>query len=130
MVINLSMNQWLLSLREGSIDTWSQLRRAFIDNYMATCQQPGNKYDLEKVRDYPNEPFHDYICSFSKTWISIPDINSDKAISMFIRGLHHHDALRTKLLCKWPDSVQDLLMVAKKWADADEADQQIKEDVG
>jgi hypothetical protein len=41
-VINQSMNQCLLSLREGSIDTWAQLRRAFIDNYMATCQQPGN----------------------------------------------------------------------------------------
>jgi hypothetical protein len=61
LVINQSANQWLLSLREGSIDTWAQLRRAFIDNYMATCQQPGNKCDLEKVRDYPNEPLHDYI---------------------------------------------------------------------
>jgi hypothetical protein len=58
-----------------------------------------------------------------KTRISIPNINSDKAISAFIRGLLHHDALRTKLLHKRPDSVQDLLTVAKKWADADEADQ-------
>jgi hypothetical protein len=97
---------------------------------MATCQQPDNKYDLEKVRDYPNEPLHDYICRFSKTRISIPNINSDKAISAFIRGLRRHDALRIKLLCKRPDSVQDLLTVVKKWVDADETDQQIKEDVG
>jgi hypothetical protein len=89
---------------------------------MATCQQSGNKYDLEKVRDYPNDPLRDYICRFSETRISIPNINSDEAISMFIRGLRHHDALRTKLLCKRPNSVQDLLTVAKKWADADEAD--------
>jgi hypothetical protein len=85
---------------------------------------------LKKVRDYPNEPFRDYIFRFSETQISIPNINNDEAISVFIRGLHHHDALKTKLLQKTPDSVQDLLMVAKKWADADEADQQIKEDVG
>jgi hypothetical protein len=97
---------------------------------MATCQQPNNKYDLEKVRDYPNEPLRNYIRRFSKTRISIANINNDEAISVFIRGLRHHDALRTKLLRKRPDSVQDLLMVAKKWADADEADQQIKEDVG
>jgi hypothetical protein len=64
---------------------------------------------------------HDYIHCFSKTRISIANINSDEAISAFIRGLHHHDALRTKLLCKRPDSVQDLLTVVKKWADADEA---------
>jgi hypothetical protein len=81
---------------------------------MATCQQPGNKYDLEKVRDYPNEPLSDYIHRFSETHISIPNINSDEAISVFIRGLRHHDSLRTKLLRKRPDSVQDLLMVAKK----------------
>jgi hypothetical protein len=83
----------------------------------------GNKYDLEKVRDYPNELLRNYIRRFSETRISIPNINSDKAISTFIIGLRHHDALRTKLLCKRPDSVQDLLTVAKKWADADEADQ-------
>jgi hypothetical protein len=70
---------------------------------MATCQQPSNKYDLEKVRDYPN-------------------INIDEAISAFIRGLRHHDALRTKLLRKRPDFVQDLLTMAKKWADVNEAD--------
>jgi hypothetical protein len=105
MVINQSVNQWLLSLRECSIDTWTQLRRAFIDNYMATCQQPGNKYDLDKVKDYPNEPLRDYIRRFSETRIFIPNINSDEAISAFIRGLRHHDALRTKLLCKRPDSV-------------------------
>jgi LPS O-antigen subunit length determinant protein (WzzB/FepE family) len=97
---------------------------------MATCQQPGNKYDLEKVRDYPNEPLPDYICRFLEMLISIPNINSDEAISVFIRGLRHHDALRTKLLRKRPDSAQDLLTVVKKWVDADEADQQIKEDVG
>jgi hypothetical protein len=89
---------------------------------MATCQRPNNKYDLEKVRDYPNKLLRDYIRRFSETWISIPIINSDEAISAFIRGLHHHDALRTKLLYKRLESVQDLLIVAKKWADADEAD--------
>jgi hypothetical protein len=72
----------------------------------------------------------DYIHHFSETRISIPNINSDEAISAFIRGLRHHDTLRIKLLRKRPDSVQDLLTVAKKWADADEANQQIKEDVG
>jgi hypothetical protein len=73
---------------------------------MTTCQQPRNKYDLEKVRDYPNKPLRDYIRCFSKTQKSIPNINSDEAISAFIRGLRHHDALRTKLLRKRPDFVQ------------------------
>jgi hypothetical protein len=85
---------------------------------------------LGKVRYYPNEPLHDYIHCFLETWISIPNINNDDTIFMFIRGLYYHEALRTKLLHKRPESVQDLLMVAKKWANVDETDQQIKEDVG
>jgi hypothetical protein len=77
---------------------------------------------LEKVRDYPNETLCDYIYHFSETRISIPNINNDEAISAFIRGLRYHDTLRTKLLHKRPESVQNL-MVAKKWADANEANQ-------
>jgi hypothetical protein len=89
---------------------------------MATCQQLSNKYNVEKVREYPNKLLHDYIRRFSETRISIPNINSDEAISAFSRGLCHHNVLRTKLLRKRPDSVQDLLTVVKKWADADEVD--------
>jgi hypothetical protein len=77
---------------------------------------------LGKVRDYPNEPLGDYIRRFSETRISIPNINNDEAIFVIIRGLRYHDTLRTKLLHKRLESVQDLLMVAKKWANADEAD--------
>jgi hypothetical protein len=36
-VINQSVNQWHLSLRENSIDNWAMLRIAFIKNYMASC---------------------------------------------------------------------------------------------
>jgi hypothetical protein len=68
---------------------------------------------LEKVRDYPNEPLRDYIRRFLEIRISIPNINNDEAIFAFIRGLRYHDALRTKLLGKRPESVQDLLMVVK-----------------
>jgi hypothetical protein len=32
-VINQSANQWLLSLREGSINTWAELKKAFVDKY-------------------------------------------------------------------------------------------------
>jgi hypothetical protein len=77
---------------------------------------------LEKVRDYPNESLRDYIRRFSETWISIPNINNDEAIAAFINGLCYHDNLRTKLLRKRPETVQDFLSVAKKWANIDEVD--------
>jgi restriction endonuclease S subunit len=46
--------------------------------------------------------------------ILIPNINIDEAIAAFINGLHYHDNLKTKLLRKRLETVQDLLSMAKK----------------
>jgi hypothetical protein len=97
---------------------------------MATCQQPGTKYDLEKVRDYSGEPLWEYIRRYSETRLSIPNISNEEAISAFIKGLRYHDDFRNKLLRKRPTTVHDLLQVAKKWADAEDTDLQLKEDTG
>jgi hypothetical protein len=42
----------------------------------------------------------------------------------------HHDALRSKLLQKWPSIVSKLLATAKNYTDVDDAEKIIKEDVG
>ena len=42
-------NNWLMGLRKDSIKSWDDLKKVFIENYMSTCQQPGTKYDLEKL---------------------------------------------------------------------------------
>ena len=55
-VLDQAGHQWLLGLPEDSFDSWEELRQAFIDNFIATCEQPGNKYDLERIRDRKNEP--------------------------------------------------------------------------
>ena len=48
-MLNQSMNNWLLSLRADSIESRDDLKRVFVMNYMATCKQAGTKYDLEKL---------------------------------------------------------------------------------
>ena len=45
-VLDQAGHQWLLGLPEDSFDSWEELRQAFIDNFIATCEQPRNKYDL------------------------------------------------------------------------------------
>jgi hypothetical protein len=62
--------------------------------------------------------------------LKIPRITHDKAVSAFIKGLCHHDALRSKLLRKRPSTVSELLATAKNYTDADDAEKIIKEDVG
>jgi hypothetical protein len=50
-VLDQTGHQWLLSLPENQFNGWSDLWQAFIDNFITTCDQPGNKYDLERIRD-------------------------------------------------------------------------------
>jgi len=122
-------HQWLLSLPKDSFDSWEELRQAFINNIIATCEQPRNKYDLERIRDRKNEPVHDYIRGFSDMLLKIPKISHDEAISAFIKGLHFHEALRSKILRKRPTTVTEILATAKNYADADDAKKLIREDV-
>jgi hypothetical protein len=55
------MHQWLVSLPANYFDSWQELKQAFIDNFIATCEQPGNKYDLQQIRDHKDEPLHEYV---------------------------------------------------------------------
>ena len=98
-VIDQAGHQWLLGLPEDSFDSWEELLQAFINNFIATCEQPGNKNDLERIRDR-DEPLRDYIRRFSDMRLKIPKISHDEAISAFIKGLRFHEALRSKLLHK------------------------------
>jgi len=60
-VLDQASHHWLLGLPEDSFDSREELRQAFIDNFIATCEQPRNKYDLARIRDRKNEPLRDYI---------------------------------------------------------------------
>ena len=60
-VLDQAEHQWLLGLPKDSFDSWEELCQAFIDNFIATCEQPDNKYDLGRIRDRKNEPLRDYI---------------------------------------------------------------------
>ena len=128
-VLDQAGHQWLLGLPEDSFNSWEELRQAFIDNFIATCKQLGNKYDLERIRDRRNEPLRDYIRRFSDMRLKIPKISHDEAISAFIKGLRFHEALRSKLLCKMPTTVVELLAMAKNYANADDVEELIREDV-
>jgi hypothetical protein len=64
-VLDQAGHQWLLSLPENQFDSWAQLKQTFIDNFITTCDQSGNKYDLECIRDHKDEPLSDYIRRFS-----------------------------------------------------------------
>ena len=87
--------QWLVSLSANYFDSWQELKQAFIDNFIATCEQPGNKYDLKRIRDRKAEPQHEYVRRFLEMRIKVLSISDSEAIEAFITGLRFHNALRT-----------------------------------
>ena len=88
-MLNQSTNNRLLSLWENSIRSWDDLKKVFINNYMAMCEQPSTKYDLEKLHQYSEESLCDFIRHFSETRNSIPNITDTEAITAFTKGLRH-----------------------------------------
>ena len=79
-----------MGIRVDSIECWDDLKKVFVENYMSTCQEPGTKYDLEKLHQTSGEPLRSYIRRFFETRNTIPNIGDSEAISTFTRGLHHH----------------------------------------
>jgi hypothetical protein len=129
-VVGLVGHQWLVSLPENHFDSWYALRQAFVENFIATYEQPGNKYDLQCIRDARDEPLREYVRRFSDMRIRILRITDNEAMEAFITGLCYHNDLRDKLLRKWPITVVDLLTTAKKYADADDAKKLLNEGTG
>ena len=68
---------------------------------MATCKQPGTKYDLEKLHQSSKESLRDFIRCFSETRNSILNITDAEAIAAFTKGLRH-EQLSGKLYRKRP----------------------------
>lgn len=125
-----SVGQPMAPQSEGGLDPYlgraqKDLRRKLL-GYLSSAGYQLTKYDLGRVRDSPGELLREYIRHFSDTRTSIPNISDDEAVEAFIKGLRHHDALRSKLLRKRPKTINDLLKVAKAWADADDGPTRIR----
>ncbi|GJN32289.1 hypothetical protein PR202_gb20786 [Eleusine coracana subsp. coracana] len=52
---------WLTSLPEESIMSWGDLNRKLIESFQATCNRPGNHFDLTWIKQKTDEPLRDYI---------------------------------------------------------------------
>jgi hypothetical protein len=51
---------WLESLKTNSIDSWEDLKRAFIDNFHGCMIRAGTRHDLSQVKQEMNETLRSY----------------------------------------------------------------------
>ena len=108
-------------MQENSIRSWDDLKKVFTDNYMTTCELLGTKYDLEKLHQSFEESLRDFIRRFSETRNSVPNITDAEAIDAFTKGLRHKQ-LHDKLYRKRPTTIGELIQMANRYTDVEEAE--------
>jgi hypothetical protein len=78
---------WLESLKPNSIDSWEDLKRAFIDNFQGSMIRAGTRHDLSQVKQEMNETLRSYTWRFFETRATIANITDEDVIRCFQNGL-------------------------------------------
>ncbi|CAM8969261.1 unnamed protein product [Rhodiola kirilowii] len=61
-----SASDWFLSLPSGSIRTWVQMQRKFLDKYCPATKTMQVRRQLQDIRQEPNETMYDYLEKFNR----------------------------------------------------------------
>ncbi|GJN32247.1 hypothetical protein PR202_gb20738 [Eleusine coracana subsp. coracana] len=85
---------WLTSLLEKSVTSWGYLNRKLIESFQATCNRPGNHFDLTWIKPKSDEPLRNYIKRFYAKKTEIPNIPDQQIIAAFQGGICSDDLVR------------------------------------
>lgn len=109
----------LESLPSDSIDNWHTLKKAFITNFQGSLDCTRNKYELQAIKQKPNESIRDYNRRFwekKATCLPIPD--SD-VINIFQARMLDPD-----YYCQFgmnrPNNLEELHYMVGRWMDTDD----------
>ncbi|GJN36748.1 hypothetical protein PR202_gb25642 [Eleusine coracana subsp. coracana] len=82
---------WLTSLPEESITSWGDLNKNLVESFQATCNRPGDHFDLTRIKQKTDEPFRDYIKRFCAKKTEIPNVPDQQIIVAFQGGIRSDD---------------------------------------
>ncbi|GJN28159.1 hypothetical protein PR202_gb16249 [Eleusine coracana subsp. coracana] len=85
---------WLTSLPEESVTSWGDLNRKLIECFQATCNRPGNHFDLTRIKQKGDKPLRDYIKRFCAKKAEIPNVPDQQIITAFLGGIRSDDLVR------------------------------------
>jgi hypothetical protein len=107
---------WLGSLKPNSIDSWEDLKRAFIDNFQGSMIRVGTRHDLSQVKKEMNEIPRSYTRRFFETRTTIANITDEHIIRwyqnrLFLKHTYHdfgrnHPTTAVELrdmMARWPN---------------------------
>ncbi|SPT18690.1 unnamed protein product [Triticum aestivum] len=110
---------WLNSLKPRSINSWVDFTEAFIRNFTSTYKRLPKPRQLSLCVQGPNESTRDYLTRWAELRNSCEGVNEVQAIEYFIAGCREGILLKHKLLCDELATLDELLIIADKYATAD-----------
>uniref|UniRef100_A0A2N9FAV6 Retrotransposon gag domain-containing protein n=1 Tax=Fagus sylvatica TaxID=28930 RepID=A0A2N9FAV6_FAGSY len=115
-----SARTWFNQLETGSIDTFAQLSRAFIDNFIGGQRSARLANYLLNIQQREGESLRSYVQRFNKEAVQIDEPNEYVALTAFNAGLRKGDFLFQ--LCKDPpNSMSEFMYKAQKFINAEDA---------
>jgi hypothetical protein len=110
---------WLESLKPNSINSWEDLKQAFIDNFQGSMIRAGTRHDLSQVKQEMNETLRSYTQRFFETHAAITNITDEDIIRCFQHGLFlkntYQDFGRNR-----PTTAVELRDMMARWADQED----------
>ncbi|XP_062145993.1 uncharacterized protein LOC133853988 [Alnus glutinosa] len=84
-----SANDWFYYLPSGSITTWNEMKRLFLEKYFPASRASNIRKEICGVRQHNGESLHEYWERFKKLCASCPhhQINEQLLIQYFYEGL-------------------------------------------
>jgi hypothetical protein len=110
---------WLESLKPNSIDSWEDLKWAFINNLQGSMIRAGTHHDLFQVKQEMNKTLRSYTRCFFETHATIANITDEDIIRCFQNGLFskhtYHDFGRNR-----STTAMELCDMMEQWADQED----------
>ena len=114
-----SARTWLNSLKPRSINSWVDFTEAFVRNFTSTYKRPPKPRQLSLCVQGPDESTRDYLTRCGELRSSCEGMHEVQAIEYFTEGCRQGTLLKHKLLCDEPETLDELLIIADKYAMAD-----------
>jgi hypothetical protein len=114
-----SARTWLNSLKANSINGWLDFSEVFMRNFNSTYKRPPKPRQLSMCVQGPNESTRDYLTRWTELRNSCEGVHEVQAIEYFTAGCREGTLLKHKLLYDKPTTLDELLVVADKYATAD-----------
>ncbi|XP_050233160.1 uncharacterized protein LOC126681656 [Mercurialis annua] len=115
-----SAQKWYSCLKAGSISSFSDLASAFKARFRTNIPMQKSSSDLRKCKQGEQETLKNFVERFNKEAVQIENLNHDTAIEAMKMGTKFEE-LRDKILMKKPTTFQDLMLIAHKYVELDEA---------